>query len=70
MFKVLHISLVFALFLPFGCTSIKLTEVNQKLGYARVTMVMPDQDCSKKNGDKILLKKEIAHKNAKICYYG
>ena len=70
MFKVPHISLVFALFLPFGCTSMKLTEVNQNLGYAYVTMVMPDQDCSKKNGDKILLKEEIAHKNAKICYYG
>ena len=48
----------------------KLTEVNQKLEYAYVTMVMPDQDCSEKNGDKILLKEEIAHNNAKICYYG
>ena len=69
MFKVRRISLVFSLFLPFGCTSMKLTEVNQKLGYAYVTIVMPDQDCSEKNGDKILLKTEIAHKNAKICYY-
>ena len=69
MFKVPHISLAFALFFSFGGTSIKLTEVNQKLGYAYLTMVMPDQDCSKKNGDKILLKEEIAHKNAKICYY-
>ena len=48
----------------------ELTEVNQKLGYAYVSVVMPDQDCSEKNSDKILLKKEIAHENAKICYYG
>ena len=48
----------------------KLTEVNQKLEYAYVTMVMPDQDCSEKNGDKTLLKEEIAHNNAKICYFG
>ena len=70
MFKVPYILLVFSLFLPFGCTSMKLTEVNQKLEYAYVTMVMPDQDCSEKNGDKTLLKEEIAHNNAKICYYG
>ena len=70
MFKVAYISLVFALFFSFGCTSMNLTEVNQNLGYTYFTMVMPDQDCSEKNGDRILLKKEIAHKNAKICYYG
>ena len=70
MFKVPYTSLVFSLFLPFGCTSMKLTEVNQKLEYAYVTMVTPDQDCSEKNGDKILLKEEIAHNNAKICYFG
>ena len=70
MFKVPYISLVFALFFSFGCTSMELTEVNQKLGYAYFSVVMPDQDCSEKNSDKILLKEEIAHKNAKICYYG
>ena len=70
MFKVRRISLVFSLFLPFGCTSMELTEVNQKVGYAYVTMVMPDQDCRKIIRDKTLLKTEIAHKNAKICYYG
>ena len=69
MFKVPRISLVFALFFSLGCTSMKLTEVNQKLRYSHITVVMPDQDCSEKNGVKILLKKEIAHKNAKICYY-
>ena len=73
MFKVRRISLVFpcfSLFLPFGCTSMELTEVNQKVGHADIIMVTPDQDCSEKNGDKILLKEEIAHNNAKICYYG
>ena len=70
MLKVLRKSLIFALFCSVGCTSMELTEVNQKVGYAYVIMVMPDQDCRKIIGDKTLSKTEIVHKNAKICYYG
>ena len=70
MFKGSYISLFFILCCLAGCTSIELPEVNQKVGYAYITMIMPGQICSKKSRGKVLLRHEIAHKNAKICYYG
>jgi hypothetical protein len=45
------------------------TKANQKPGYASHIVIMPDQKCPEKTGRRALLKEQVAHKNAKICYY-
>ena len=69
MFKGSYISLFFILCCLAGCTSIELPEVNQKVGYTYISMIVPSQTCREKNRGKVLLRHEIAHTNAKICYY-
>ena len=69
MFKGSNILVLFVQICLVGCIQTQSTKANQKPGYASHIVIMPDQKCPEKTGRRALLKEQVAHKNAKICYY-
>lgn len=70
MFKGPYIALVFVQICLIGCVKIQPTEDSAMKGYTHHIVIMPGQICPEKMRSTILVNQEIAHKNAKICYYG